>query len=105
MGKHTQEDMLEHAIRLNLIQWGLKQTLFIHIIFFVISERAEFPSLLVEEVKVSGTLISNITIKRSSSLSLFLIPLNFTVPVIVLVVIFKVVIQSKVRLPGGILAF
>ena len=95
--------MLEHAVRLNLVQWSLKKTLFVQIFFIVIGKRAEFASLLVEEVKVGSALISDIAVK--SSLSLLLVPLNFTVPVIVLIIFLKVVIKSEVRLLGGILAF
>ena len=39
--------MLEHAIRLNLIQRSLKKTLLIHTVVIVIGEGTEFLSLII----------------------------------------------------------
>lgn len=101
--KRTQKDMLEHAIWLNLVQWSFKKTLLVHIIFLIISKGAELPSLLIEEFEVSSALIRNVTVE--SSLGLLFIPFNFTIPVIVLIIIFKVIIKSKVGFLGSIFAF
>lgn len=92
--------MLEHAIRLDLVQGSLEETLLIQILVIVISIRAELLSLLVEELEIGGALIRNVTVQ--SLLDLFLVPLDLAIPV-VLLIIFKVIIEGKVGLLRSIL--
>lgn len=94
--------MLEHAVWLNLVQRSLKKTLLIKLIIVIIGELAELLGLLVEEVEIGSALISNVTF--NSLFNLFLIPLDLTVPVVLLVVLITLVVESKVRLPSSILA-
>lgn len=42
--------MLEHAVRLHLVKWCLKQTLLLKFVVIIIGDRSEFLSLLIEEL-------------------------------------------------------
>lgn len=54
---HTQQDMLEQAVRLNLIQWRLKKAFLVKlvIIIFAATKRSEFRSLEQMSAKMSRT--------------------------------------------------
>lgn len=94
--------MLEHAIGLNLVQGCFKQTFLVQVFVIVISIRAEFLGLLVEELEVGSALVRNIAV--DGRLDLFLIPLDLAIPVVVLI-IFEIVVKSEVRLLRSIFAF
>lgn len=96
--------MLEHAIWLHLVQRGLQKAFLVHVIIVIIGVGAELLSLLVEEVEVSGTLVDDIVLLKSC-FNLSFIPLNISVPVIVLVILIILVIEGEVRLSGSILTF
>jgi hypothetical protein len=94
--------MLEHAVRLNLVQRGLQETLLVHLVIVIIGKRAELLSLLVQELEIGSALVLNVAVQ--GFLNLFLVPLNLAVPVVVLIVIIYVVIEGEVGLLGSILA-
>jgi hypothetical protein len=60
-------------------------------------------SLLVEEVKVGGTLVGDIVVK--GCLDLVLIPLDISIPVVVLIILIILVIEGEVGFLSSILAF
>lgn len=43
--EHTEKDMFEHAVRLDLVQRRLEQALLIHAVVIIVSERTELLSL------------------------------------------------------------
>jgi hypothetical protein len=66
------------------------------------NDRVDITYLFVQKVKVSGTLVGNITLRPSLGLIL-LGPLNLSVPVVALVLILVIIIY-KVRLLGCLFA-
>lgn len=95
--------MLEHAIRLNLVQRSFEKALLIQILVIVIGERTEFLGLLVKELEVRGTLVGNVTV--DGLLDFVFIPFHLTIPVILLIVLIEIVIKREVGFLGSILAF
>lgn len=95
--------MLEHAIRLNLVQRGFKETLLVQVFLILFGEGAELLSLLVEELEISSTFVGNVPV--TGLLDFVLVPLNFSIPVILLVFLIIFIIECEIRLLGSVLAF
>lgn len=94
--------MLEHAVRLDLVQRSLEKTLLIQVLVVVIGKRAKLLSLLVEELEIGSALVRNVAV--NGFLDLLFIPLDFAIPVVLLVVVISIVIEGEIGLLGGILA-
>lgn len=86
--------MLEHAIRLNLVQGCFQEALLVQIFIILISKRAELLSFLVEELEISSTFVGNVTV--TSLLDLVLVPLNLTIPIILLVILINFIVEGEV---------
>lgn len=93
--------MLEHAVRLNLVQRSLEEAFLVKLIIVVIGELAELLGLLVQEVEVGSALIGNVTL--DGLLNLLLVPLDLSVPVVLLIVLITLVVKSKVGLSRDLL--
>lgn len=102
-GPLTQEDVLEHAIRLDLVQGGLKKALLVQILVIFIGKGAEPLSLLVEEIKIGGTLVGYVPV--DGLLDFLLVPFNLAIPVVLLVFLVDVIVEGEVGLLSSILAF
>lgn len=94
--------MLEHAVRLDLVQRSLEKTLLIQVLVVVIGKRAKLLSLLVEELEIGSALVRDVAV--NGFLDLLFIPLDFAIPVVLLVVVISIIIEGEIGLLGGILA-
>lgn len=47
---HTHEDVLEKAIWLDLVQWGLEKAFLVQVIFIIICKGAELLGLFIQSV-------------------------------------------------------
>jgi hypothetical protein len=53
--------MLEHAVRLDLVQWRLEETLLFQlIVIIIIGNRGELLSFFVEELEIGGALVLDV---------------------------------------------